>query len=98
MPKTERSRFGQIEQRPSTVPGRRSKYRPRYVGPDGRRSPRAMEKIDLWFNKRWINNQMRTGSRIVDIGEPPGYPPSAFYNMERQQVNGYWNYVQDIGP
>lgn len=23
---------------------------------------------------------------------------SAFYNMERQQVSGYWNYVQDIQP
>lgn len=61
-------------------------------------SPRALEKTDLWFNKRWINSEMRGGSRIVDIGEPPGYPPSPFYNMERQQVSGYWNYVQDIQP
>lgn len=61
-------------------------------------SPRALEKTDLWFNKRWINNEMRGGSRIVDIGEPPGYPPSVFCNMERQQVSGYWNYVQDIQP
>ncbi|MBP6997264.1 MAG: hypothetical protein KBB39_14100 [Phycicoccus sp.] len=61
-------------------------------------SPRALEKTDLWFNKRWINNEIRSGSRIVDIGEPPGYPPSVFYNMERQQVSGYWNYVQDIQP
>lgn len=28
----------------------------------------------------------------------PGYAPSVFYNMERQQVSGYWNYVQDIQP
>ena len=61
-------------------------------------SAKALEKTDLWFNKRWINNEMRGGSRIVDIGEPPGYPPSAFYNMERQQVSGYWNYVQDTQP
>lgn len=61
-------------------------------------SPRALERTDLWFNKRWINNEMRNGSRIVDIGEPPGYAQSAFYNMERQQVSGYWNYVQDIQP
>ena len=41
---------------------------------------------------------MRGGSRIVDIGEPPGYPSSSFYNMERQQASGYWNYVQDFQP
>lgn len=35
-------------------------------------------------------------SRIVDIGEPAGYPPSEFYSLERQQVSDYWNYVQDI--
>jgi hypothetical protein len=61
-------------------------------------SPRALEKTDLWFNKRWINGEMRNGSRIVDIGEPSGYPPSVFYNMERDQVSGYWNYVQDVQP
>lgn len=32
-----RRSFGQIETRPSTVRGRKPKYRPRYVGPDGRR-------------------------------------------------------------
>jgi hypothetical protein len=61
-------------------------------------SPRALERTDLWFNQRWIRGEMRGDSRIVDIGEPTGYPPSAFYNMERQQVSGYWNYVQDIQP
>lgn len=59
---------------------------------------RALERTDLWFNQRWIRGEMRGGSRIVDIGEPAGYPPSVFYNMERQQVSGYWNYVQDIQP
>ena len=61
-------------------------------------SPRALERTDLWFNKRWIKGEMRNGSRIMDIGEPPGYPPSTFYNMERQQVSGYWNYFQDFQP
>lgn len=37
MGKTHRRQFGQIEKRPSTVPGRKPKYRPRYVGTDGRR-------------------------------------------------------------
>lgn len=61
-------------------------------------SPRALERTDLWFNKRWIKGEMRSGSRIMDIGEPPGYPPSIFYNMERQQVSGYRNYFQDFQP
>jgi len=54
--------------------------------------------VTLWFNKRWIKNQMRRGNRIIDIGEPPGMPPSDFYDMERRLTNGYWNYFQDIQP
>lgn len=61
-------------------------------------SPATLDKVDLLFNKRWINSQMRQGNRIVDIGEPPGYPPSDFYNMELNQVRGYGNYSQDIQP
>lgn len=37
MAKAYRSTFGQIERRQSTVAGRKPKYRPRYVGPDGHR-------------------------------------------------------------
>lgn len=37
MGKSHRRAFGQIETRPSTLPGRKPKYRPRYIGPDGRR-------------------------------------------------------------
>jgi len=61
-------------------------------------SSSALEKTDLWFNKRRINGEMRRGSRIFDIGEPPGYRPSSFYDMERQQVSGYWNYFEDFLP
>jgi hypothetical protein len=61
-------------------------------------SPGTLDKVDLWFNKRWIIGQMRRGNQIVDIGEPPGYPPSDFYNMELEQVRGYSNYFQDIQP
>lgn len=61
-------------------------------------SPATLNKLDLWFNKRWINRQMRQGNRIIDIGEPPGYPPSAFYEMELSQVRGYQNYSKDIQP
>jgi hypothetical protein len=57
-----------------------------------------MRKVDLWFNKRWINNEMDSGSRIIDIGEPPGMPPSDFYNMKQGQVAGHWNYYQDPQP
>ena len=38
------------------------------------------------------------GSRIIDIGEPPGMPPSAFYKMDLEQVDGYWNYFHNIQP
>jgi hypothetical protein len=41
---------------------------------------------------------MRHGSQIVDIGEPTGYRPNSFYGMEREQVSGYWNYVEDLQP
>lgn len=58
----------------------------------------TLDKVDLCFNKRWINNEMNAGSRIIDIGEPLGMPPSSFYNMERGQVDGYWNYFQDFQP
>jgi hypothetical protein len=61
-------------------------------------SPSALEKTDLWFNQRWIQSEMSAGSAIVDIGEPAGYSPSIFYNMEQQQVSGYWNYSQDLQP
>jgi RHS repeat-associated protein len=61
-------------------------------------APRTLDRVDLWFNKRWINSEMRAGSRVMDIGEPPGMPPSDFYNMELQQVDGYWNYFKDLQP
>jgi hypothetical protein len=52
------------------------------------------EKVDLAFNKVWINGQIRQGKTIVDIGES-GPAPSVYYNMELESVNGYPNYVQD---
>src|SRR6188472_1835852 len=53
---------------------------------ENNRASDARQGGSLWFDKRWINSQMRRGNRIVDIGEPPGYPPSDFYNMELNQV------------
>lgn len=61
-------------------------------------APNTIKRIDMWYNKRWINKQTRDGKRIVDIGEPEGYRPSDFYDMERKQVRGYENYVQDLQP
>lgn len=69
-----------------------------YYGGTPRWVPFRNQRLDLWFNKRWINSEMRGGSRVVDIGETPGMPPSVFYDMERSQVDGYWNYVQDPQP
>ena len=59
-------------------------------------APKTLNRIDMAFNKRWINNEVGKGSRIIDIGEPPGMPPSSFYDMELNQVDGYWNYFQHI--
>ncbi len=61
-------------------------------------APKTLNRVDMWFNKRWINNEMNAGSKIIDIGEPPGMPPSDFYDMELDQVDGYWNYFQDFQP
>jgi RHS repeat-associated protein len=48
-------------------------------------------------NKRWINDMMKEGREIIDIGpdfsrRSLGRDPSPFYNMERSQVKGYSNY------
>jgi hypothetical protein len=61
-------------------------------------APKMLQKLDLMFNRKWIGNEMRGGSRIIDIGEPPGMPSSDFFNMESQEASGYWNYVRDLQP
>ena len=45
-----------------------------------------------------VDGEMRNGSTIADIGQPAGYPPSIFYDVERQQVRGYSNYFQNFQP
>lgn len=72
---------------------------PKWV-PNGlrRAAPKTLHKIDLWFDRRWINSEIRAGSRFIDIGESRGLPPSDFYNMEREQLNEYLNYTQAIQP
>lgn len=35
--------------------------------------PFRFERLDLFFNERWIKKQMRRDSEIVDIGETPGH-------------------------
>lgn len=57
-----------------------------------------MQRLDLWFNKRWIQKEMRRESEIRDIGEPFGMPPSRFYEMERRTTSGYPKYRQDPQP
>jgi hypothetical protein len=61
---------------------------PTVHSPTRRRSP----------TERWIDGEVAGGSRIIDIGEPPGMPPSEFYNMELEHTDGYWNYFQDYQP
>jgi hypothetical protein len=36
---------------------------------------------------------MMQGKTLIDIGEPAGMPPSAFYGMELQETSGYAGYV-----
>lgn len=59
------------------------------------RFPTVQHKVDMFYNKRWIQTQMQQGKHIVDIGAPVGpHPesgtpigPSDFYDMEHQQVS-----------
>ena len=81
--------YGYYAGTPSWIPRRTIE---RSMGADRLRS------VDLWFNRAWIRGQMRQGHRIVDIGEPPGYRPSEFYDMELNEVSGYWNYTRDPQP
>ncbi len=61
-------------------------------------STEARERVDLFFNKLWIRSRIAHGAKVVDIGEPAGYPPSRFYDMELEQLRDYWNYVRDTQP
>jgi RHS repeat-associated protein len=88
IPYAQRNGYGHYHGTPKFVPR----------GVIERISPRALEKVDIWFNKRWIQGEMRNGSRIVDIGEPAGYRPSQFYSLEREQISRYGNYFQDFQP
>lgn len=45
-------------------------------------APNLLRKIDPWFNKRSILTQVSHGNKLVDIGAPPGMPPSEFYDMD----------------
>jgi len=39
-------------------------------------------------DEAWIRRMMAQGYTKVDAGEPPGYGPSTFYEMERGVVYG----------
>ncbi|MCL6592121.1 MAG: hypothetical protein K6U80_19510 [Firmicutes bacterium] len=41
---------------------------------------------DLGANRRWIEGVMDKGRTIVDIGSPPNYPPSDYYNLELRSI------------
>ena len=88
IPYAEKNGYGYYPGTPSWVPRQTI----------GKVSQKGLERIDMSFNKQWINHQMKAGNRVVDIGEIPGMPASKFYNMERQQVSGYSNYFRDPQP
>ncbi len=47
---------------------------------------------------RWIAKDMRCNEIVIDIGEPPGMPPSRFYDMEAKATAGYPRYREDPQP
>jgi len=54
---------------------------------------RIETSVDQNFNGAWINTQINSGKRIVDIGVD--LDPS-FYRLERNAVDGYPRYSQDL--
>ncbi|MDQ0865108.1 DUF6531 domain-containing protein [Arthrobacter globiformis] len=61
----------------------------------GRVLTRAETSVDENFNRAWINTQINSGKRIVDIGVDLDSP---FYQLERNAVDGYPRYSQDFQP
>jgi hypothetical protein len=55
----------------------------------------AMNSVDENFNRAWINTQVNSGKRIVDIGVDLDSP---FYQIERHAVAGYSGYSRDFQP
>jgi hypothetical protein len=55
----------------------------------------AMTSVDENFNRAWINTQINSGKKIVDIGVDLDSP---FYQIERNAVKGYPGYSQDFQP
>ena len=51
-------------------------------------------KIGMWHNKLWINNQVKSGVKVFDVGPAGSEIVSEFYAMERKAVKGYCNYFR----
>ena len=54
-------------------------------------------ELSMQRNQRWINDMMKQGRKIIDIGpdfarRSLGREPSLFYNMERMSTKVYDNY------
>lgn len=47
------------------------------------------------FNRAWINTEVNSGKRIIDIGVDLDSP---FYQIERHAVSGYPGYTRDFQP
>ena len=54
---------------------------------------RVESSVDKTFNQAWINTQVNTGRKIVDIGVELDSP---FYQIERNVVSGYPGYSKDF--
>jgi len=52
--------------------------------------PEEVARRSLMFreDEAWIRRMVEEGYTKVDAGEPPGYGPSTFYEMERREVYG----------
>ena len=78
-----RRKFGQVERRPSTIPGKPVRYRARYVGPDGQLHRAVGTFPTLGAAEAWLDSNLR--KITLGIWDPddddPAADPAARYTL-----------------
>lgn len=78
-----RRKFGQVERRPSTIPGKPVRYRARYVGPDGELHRAVGTFPTLGAAEAWLDTNLR--KITLGIWDPddddPAADPAARYTL-----------------
>jgi len=70
-----RRKFGQVERRPSTIPGKPVRYRARYVGPDGELHRAVGTFPTLGAAEAWLDSNLR--KITLGIWDPDDDDPAA---------------------